>query len=186
MTSSRVLGFVSLTAALLAAAPAAAETHHPYAGQEKRGIKALSDVEIGDLMAGRGMGLAKAAELNGFPGPMHVLEHEKALNLTQAQRAAIAEIRTRMAAAAQVLGREIVEAERALETSFAEKRIDAGLLKTQTEAIAALMGRLRAVHLAAHIETKALLSETQIAQYAALRGYSGDAPPQRHHHPRQH
>ena len=90
MTSSRVLGFVSLTAALLAAAPAAAETHHPYAGQEKRGIKALSDVEIGDLMAGRGMGLARAAELNGFPGPMHVLEHEKALSLTQAQRAAIA------------------------------------------------------------------------------------------------
>lgn len=186
MKSPRVLGLVSLAAALLVAVPVAAQTHQPYAGQDKRALKALSDAEIGDLMAGRGMGLAKAAELNGFPGPMHVLEHEKALNLTQAQRAAIAEIRTRMAAAAQVLGREIVEAERALETSFAEKRIDAGILKTQTEAIAALMGRLRAVHLAAHIETKAQLSGAQIAQYAALRGYSGEAQPPRHHHPRQH
>lgn len=185
MKSPRVLGLVSLAAAFVAV-PAAAQTHQPYAGQEKRAIKALSDTEIGDLMAGRGMGLAKAAELNGFPGPMHVLEHGPALNLTPAQRTAVEEIRARMATAAQALGREIVEAERALEASFAEKRIDAAVLKTQTDAIASLMGRLRAVHLVAHIETKALLSEAQVAQYAALRGYSGQAQPQRHHHPRQH
>ncbi len=176
------IGFVSM---------AAAQSHHqpqdrqPYAGQETRGIKALSDGDIADLMAGRGMGLARAAELNGYPGPMHVLEHAPALKLTEAQRQGVEAVRARMAAAAQALGREIVAAERALEGSFAEKRIDAALLKMQTDAIAALMGRLRAVHLAAHIETKALLTDAQAAQYAALRGYGGDAKPHEHH-PRKH
>ena len=41
----------------------------PYAGQESRAIKALSDSEIDDLANGRGMGLAKAGELNGYPSP---------------------------------------------------------------------------------------------------------------------
>ncbi len=185
MKLPRVLGPAAMAAALALAAPAAAQSHQPYAGQEKRPIKALSAAEIADLMAGRGMGLAKAAELNGFPGPMHVLEHAAALKLSEPQRAAVADIRARMAAAAQALGREIVAAEHALEESFAEKHIDAGGLKTQTDAIAVLMGRLRAVHLAAHIETKALLSEAQVAQYAALRGYGGETPPH-HHHPRKH
>ena len=47
----------------------------PYAGLDVRAVKALSDVQIADLRAGRGMGLALPAELNGYPGPTHVLEH---------------------------------------------------------------------------------------------------------------
>jgi hypothetical protein len=45
----------------------------PYAGQQTRTIKALSDDEIAALRNGEGMGMAKAAELNGYPGPIHVL-----------------------------------------------------------------------------------------------------------------
>ena len=45
----------------------------PYAGYQQRPIKALSEQQIADLRAGRGMGLALAAELNGYPGPVHVL-----------------------------------------------------------------------------------------------------------------
>ncbi len=40
----------------------------PYAGFQDRPIKALSQQQIDDLQAGRGMGLALAAELNGYPG----------------------------------------------------------------------------------------------------------------------
>ena len=36
-------------------------------------IRGLSEQEIDDLTNGRGMGLARAAELNGYPGPLHVL-----------------------------------------------------------------------------------------------------------------
>ena len=36
----------------------------PYAGQQTRTIKALSDQEVSDYVEGRGMGSSKAAELN--------------------------------------------------------------------------------------------------------------------------
>lgn len=45
-----------------------------YAGQEGRGIKSLSAADIAELRRGGGWGLAKAAELNGLPGPAHLLE----------------------------------------------------------------------------------------------------------------
>ncbi len=81
----------ALLALLLAATPVAADTahqgqHSPYSGQEARDIKALSPDEIADLNAGRGMGLALAAELNGYPGPRHVLDLAQELQLTAEQR----------------------------------------------------------------------------------------------------
>lgn len=39
--------------------------HTPYAGQEKREIKALSSEDINGYLTGHGMGFAKAAELEG-------------------------------------------------------------------------------------------------------------------------
>jgi Spy/CpxP family protein refolding chaperone len=173
-----------LAAALLAGAASAQSQHQPYAGQDKRPIKALSDTEIADLIAGRGMGLAKAAELNGYPGPAHVLEHAAALGLGKAERDAVEAVRARMVAAAQALGREIVARERELDSAFAEARIDAAALAAKTGEIAALMGRLRAVHLAAHIEIRPLLTPEQVARYNALRGYSSE--PGAQHRPRHH
>jgi hypothetical protein len=53
---------------LVAFVPAAlAQSQQPYAGLAGRSIKALSEQQIADLQAGRGMGLALAAELNGYP-----------------------------------------------------------------------------------------------------------------------
>ena len=59
----------------------------PYVGMQTRSIKARSDQQIADLKAGRGMGLALPAELNGYPGPAHVLELSDQLGLS-AERAA--------------------------------------------------------------------------------------------------
>jgi hypothetical protein len=47
-----------------------------------RPIKALSAEQIADLKAGQGLSLALAAELNGYPGPRHVLELGKQLGET--------------------------------------------------------------------------------------------------------
>jgi hypothetical protein len=55
-------------------------------GMEKRAVKALSDQQVADLRAGRGMGLALSAELNGYPGPLHVLELGDKLGLAPEQR----------------------------------------------------------------------------------------------------
>src|SRR5262245_58316557 len=84
-------------ACLCVALPAAAQAPSaPYAGQQNREIKALSPEEIRDLAEGRGMGLAKAAELNGYPGPSHVLELAAPLRLTAEQRAATQALFQRM------------------------------------------------------------------------------------------
>ena len=44
---------------------------------------------VADLKAGRGMGLALAAELNGYPGPSHVLELADKLKLSAEDKAAL-------------------------------------------------------------------------------------------------
>jgi hypothetical protein len=165
---------------------ATAAQQRAYAGEDKRSIKALSDKDIEDLLAGRGMGLAKAAELNSYPGPMHVLEHADALALSAGQRVAVQAIHTRMTLAAQSIGREIVARERHLDAAFAQRRIDWEELARSAEQIGTRWGKLRAVHLAAHLETRATLSPAQISLYARLRGYdspsSGPQHPAHRHH----
>jgi hypothetical protein len=84
-----VLSFFALLGLFVTAA---GQAPSPYAGQEGRPIKALSETEMRDLAEGRGMGLAKAAELNSYPGPLHVLELADRLELSEAQRAASAPI----------------------------------------------------------------------------------------------
>jgi hypothetical protein len=68
-------------------------------------------------------------------------------------------------------------------TSYQKVEITPDRLAGETAGIAELQGRLRSVHLAAHLETRALLNPEQIALYQHLRGY-GDpaAPPMQHHH----
>ena len=62
-----------------------AMSQQPYAGLQERTIKTLSDQQIADLNAGRGMGLALAAELNGYPGPIHAIELADQLDLSSDQ-----------------------------------------------------------------------------------------------------
>ena len=154
----------------------------PYAGQQTRTIKALSDEDIAALRKGEGMGMAKAAELNGYPGPMHVLTLAKELKLTESQLRQVRAIFDRMSAAAKLLGAELIEHERVLDQLFATSEIRPDRLAVETAAIGELEGRLRSVHLAAHLETRALLNPNQIAHYQQLRGYSDPAAPEHHHH----
>lgn len=155
---------------------AAAVTPSPYAGQETRGIKALSAKEQADLLAGKGMGLAKAAELNGYPGPAHVLELAKELSLNAEQRAKTEALFQVMETRAKALGRQIVDAERGLDALFASKQVDTALLDQHLARIGALQGQLRAAHLAAHLEQVRILTPGQVAHYGVLRGYAGAEP----------
>jgi Spy/CpxP family protein refolding chaperone len=143
-----------------------------YAGDERREIKALADEEVEALLSGQGMGLAKAAELNHYPGPRHVLELANELELSPEQRTQTQVVLARMRGEATALGRRIVERERALDADFAKGDIDAARLRAATTEIARLQGELRAAHLAAHLEMRRLLSPRQIAKYDALRGYA--------------
>jgi hypothetical protein len=78
----------ALTAQIAVAADCNCKASHremvasPYAGMERRAVKALSEQQTADLKARRGMGLSLPAELNGYPGPAHVLELAEALRLS--------------------------------------------------------------------------------------------------------
>jgi Spy/CpxP family protein refolding chaperone len=177
---------IAATAAVLGATAAWADdaSPSPYTGQETRSIKALSDRETADLLAGHGMGFARAAELNRYPGPLHVIELADKLNLSPEQRARTDEIFIAMQSKAKSLGAEIVAAEQALDQAFADGTIDEASLAAQTDALGRLYGRGRATHLAAHLDMRALLSPHQIAAYDRLRGYSAaqpDSPPSSPH-----
>ena len=174
---------LTMLAALLAL-PAKAQHATPYSGMQQRDIRALAPQQVDDLLAGRGMSLALAAELNGWPGPMHVLEHAAALHLTADQRRATEALMAAHRADAQALGARLVEEERGLDAAFRERSITPEELAARTDRIGAVQAQLRAEHLRTHLRQTALLSQDQVARYAELRGYTGAgaAQPHRGHH----
>jgi Spy/CpxP family protein refolding chaperone len=143
-----------------------------YKGQEKRAVKSLDASDIAGLEQGRGMGLAKAAELNGYPGPMHVLELSKELGLARKQADETMAIKAAMRQEAKDLGRRIVAKETELDRAFTAGIVDARTVDTLTAEIGALQGKLRACHLRAHVKMMTVLTAEQVRQYSKLRGYS--------------
>lgn len=187
-------GAVLLALGLLVALPAVGQVDpsgtapSPYAGEETRGVKALSASEVEGLLAGEGMGLAKAAELNRYPGPRHVLDLAAELELTAEQRREVQRAFDVMHSRAVELGRSIVEAETELDRAFAGGTLDADELEERVSEIARLRGELRATHLRAHLETREVLEAGQVARYDALRGYAHSGHGEhgghgQHHHP---
>jgi hypothetical protein len=169
MGRPRLLGIVVAAAVGVASA----QEHRPYAGLETRAIKALSAEEVADLRAGRGMGLALAAELNGYPGPLHVIELAEPLGLSEAQRAEAEALFAAMRAETIPLGEKLIAAEAALDELFAEGSVTPARLDEATQAIGRIGADLRAAHLGYHVLTKELLTPEQVRRYAELRGYGG-------------
>lgn len=150
---------------------AAAQGPGLHPGEKTRAAKALSAEETRDLLEGRGMGFAKAAELNRHPGPMHVLDLANQLGLSDGDAAAVRRVFEAMRAEARALGQEIVAAEGELDRLFAHGHADAAAVEALTAKIGGLQGRLRAVHLKAHLAVRPLLAAETVAHYDALRGY---------------
>jgi Spy/CpxP family protein refolding chaperone len=174
MTASRSAAVVIL---LLATSPALAQHQHfqptatSYAGFEKREIKALSEQQAADLKAGQGMSLALAAELNGYPGPVHVLELTDSLGLSSQQRTRIQELYEAMRAETIPLGERLIDQEAELDRLFAGRQVTPSNLAAATDTIGQTQGTLRAAHLKYHLTTAALLTAEQIRRYNELRGY---------------
>jgi len=152
--------------------PAAGHGQHaPYAGLQKRDIKALSEQQISDLRAGRGMSLALPAELNGYPGPAHALELAEPLRLSPEQRSKTQRLFDTMQQEAKALGEATIAAERELDRLFRDRRVAPESLSAATAKAAAAQGRLRESHLRYHLAMMEVLSPEQVAQYNRLRGY---------------
>ena len=165
-----------LAAALTQAAALAQQQSNPgYSGQHTRDIKALSADEVSQYRAGAGMGYARAAELNRYPGPMHVLELAGPLALTPDQRAATQKLMQTHNAEARAIGDKLVDAEHVLDRLFAQSAASEGALAQQVRAVATLRGEYRLSHLETHRRMRAVLSDEQVHRYVQLRGYGSSS-----------
>ena len=148
----------------------------PYSGQEIRDIKSLSDNDVQSLQNGTGEafgGIAKLAELNGYPGPRHVLDIAQELQLTDRQRMEIELIYQNMSNNAKSIGSAIIGIEQDMDEVFANKSITEENLITLLDKSANLYGQLRFVHLSAHLDTAQIMTTEQIQMYNEMRGYDG-------------
>jgi hypothetical protein len=172
---------LAMTIALtLITANSLAQSHQPYAGLQSRPVKALSEQQIADLRAGRGMTMALPAELNGYPGPLHVIELADTLALTPTQIARMQGLYDDMKRQAVALGERLIVQETELDRQFAGRTVTAATLVEATAAIGKMQGELRATHLRYHLLTVEILTGDQLQRYAAARGYGGNEPGQMH------
>ena len=158
-----------------------ANAKSPYMGQENRTLKALSEKEIQGYLEGKGLGFAKAAELNNYPGPRHVLDLSSKLSLTKDQALKTQSLFNSMQKQAIKYGEKLIEKEQQLDDEFANKSINKEKLETILTDISALKSKIRYVHLNAHLDQKALLNKHQVMMYDQLRGY-GSKHSQGHNH----
>jgi Spy/CpxP family protein refolding chaperone len=166
-----ILAFVATAGIPLMMGEAGAQSSRPYAGMQARAIKTLSAEQIADLKAGRGLSLALAAELNGYPGPRHVLELVAQLGLTDQQRADVQRLFDDMTAQVVPVGERLIAEEAELERLFADRVVTPSSLGAATAAIGATQAELRNAHLKYHLLTSGLLTAAQMQRYSQLRGY---------------
>jgi Spy/CpxP family protein refolding chaperone len=165
----------AIAALAIGSVATAVAAQQPYAGQQTREVASLSDQEVQGFLAGRGMGLARSAELNRHPGPMHVMELAEELKLTPEQRGAVKAAFERMKAKAKTLGEGYIKAEQAVDQAFKSGAADAAVVAARVAEANRLLGEVRLSHLEAHVEITPLLTPEQHARYAELRGYMGDS-----------
>jgi len=168
MSRTAAIGYL----VVFAAAIALADQPSPYLGQEQRELKALSPQDVEQYLEGKGMGFAKAAELNHFPGPLHVIELADKLQLTPQQKTQSEKIYGAMQSEARALGAALIEKERELDRLFSSGEIETVKLRLLIGEIGRLQANVRNAHLQAHLKQKAILTQVQIAAYDELRGYT--------------
>jgi Spy/CpxP family protein refolding chaperone len=154
-------------------------TMSPYVKQTKNKIKALTKMDLDGLKKGHGTpfgGMAKAAELNGLPGPRHVLDLKNELKLTFEQADKIKSIYREMHNKAVKIGAKLVAKEAVLDTQLQSGGVNPKNLKKMVDESAKTYSELRYTHLVAHLKTKKVLSSKQVSQYNELRGYTSSDP----------
>lgn len=164
------IAFVAML--VISVSNAATNFESKYIGEENRQIKGLSQEDINELQRGGGWGLAKSAELNGMPGPVHILEMGDRIHLSNDQRKAIEALYNEMKSEAIPLGDQLIKLETDLDTAFSDKTITMVSLSDVIGKIENTRAKLRVVHLSAHLQTPDILSADQVALYNQLRGYS--------------
>ncbi|MDQ3695504.1 MAG: hypothetical protein M3464_18075 [Chloroflexota bacterium] len=148
-------------------------TDSPYADRYDPAapIRALTPEEIGQIERGEGAGFALPAELNGVPGPSHVLTMADELGLSSVQHTQVQAIFDEMRAAVIPAGARYLAAQQVLEADFRASTLTETDLPGRIADVFGREGELVAAHLLAHLQTAQMLTPAQIADYNRLRGY---------------
>jgi Spy/CpxP family protein refolding chaperone len=144
----------------------------PYAGRVDDPIAGLTAEQVDDLRNARGMGYALAAELNGYPGPRHVLDLADDLGLDASQRERVQSLFDGMRAEAIPAGERVIAAHAALDALFAAGNATREAVDGLSQELGDAEADLRAIHLARHLDTLEVLTSHQVQQYQVLRGYA--------------
>jgi len=171
MKSPILIATLALT---LATSAQSQSKHQPYKGLETREIASMSPDDIEELSNGGGWGLALPAELNGHPGPRHVLELGEALGLSPEQTLEMRDIYKAMKAEAIAAGLALIDAERSIDAGFKSGALDPDKLRVLITVAENARANLRYIHLSRHLQSVDLLTQEQTAKYAELRGYASD------------
>jgi Spy/CpxP family protein refolding chaperone len=145
---------------------------HGHSGSHEEGHRAAQAcaTEFEQVVGtGRGFGMAFAADQNGYPGPMHVLELKDRLKLSAEQEAQMQYLMHVMFAESKPKGARLLEAEAMLRRLFAEKTADDTAVRAAVDAVERARRDVRLVHLLTHLKTRDLLTEEQRRLYHEAR-----------------
>lgn len=167
--------FVAAFAALVLAGCASPSQDHeasPYLDRTDDAIAGLTPEQVDDLRNARGMGYALPAELNGYPGPRHVLDLADGLELDASQRERMQALFDGMRTEAVAAGERVIAAHAALDARFAAGNATADDVSRLSHKLGDAEAELRAIHLSRHLDTMSVLTAHQVQQYQVLRGYA--------------
>jgi hypothetical protein len=173
--AARFFGALVALAAMVAGAVPVQAQHHGHghtAGTPADGhirAQACADEFEAVVRDGRGFGMAFAADQEGYPGPLHVLELKDRLQLDAAQEARVRALLHRMFDEARPKGARLLDAEARLRRLFGAGTAEASRVRAAVAEVEQARTELRLVHLLAHLETRALLSDAQRRAYHEAR-----------------
>jgi len=139
---------------------------HDGGHQAAEACSAEFDKVVGE---GRGFGLAFAADQNGYPGPLHVLELKDRLKLTADQEAKAQALLHAMFVESKPKSARLLEAEAKLRRLFADRSADDAAVRAAVAEVERARSEVRLVHLLTHLKTRALLTEDQRRIYHEAR-----------------
>jgi len=122
-----------------------------------------------NVAEGRGFGMAFAADQNGYPGPLHVLELKDRLKLTTDQEAKMHAMLAAMFAESKPKSARLLESEAKLRQLFAGSRADEAAVKAAVTEVEKARTEVRLVHLLTHLKTREVLTDEQRRLYHEAR-----------------
>ena len=134
-----------------------------------RRMHAALEERKGVIAQGLGAGLAFPADQNDYPGPLHVLELKDVLRLTAQQERRVEALQTAMFAASRPASTRLLEAEARLRRLFADGRADEPGVRAAVADTERAWTDVRLVHLLAHLQARAVLTDEQRRLYREAR-----------------